>query len=432
MVSATQPEFREQQLTSSMLALGTERLALIGKHSSLLMQAYLQGELADNQLSDRAIRKLVQANLIYQPDESRGFLLRPQLADLIASMVTDENRRHINADVADKLETIRLRVKTYRDAQQRGDTTKAQFQLQLLTGLVHDLGGQFGEAMDSLWHRLNSNFGFVASLADKIRENHRAQQQIGRLLDGLNYVDFAELIALGEGDVHLRKLLVSQLQRQLNAHHSSLLEVQRRLVQLMGRYREQQARSVLLTNMASFLREHSNFQVGDYAWRSQVPELINQAQPILPAAAISLDQHAALEVATGLMASMPRPTSNKESVPSEQAERVATVANPQVEARQQALKADVEALLLHVVDQGKQQAGVSALQYLREKNLSWDAEVWLLQILGEYQSLPPQQRHLFSLRRDEQRAHPFNDLLLIADLELSFQPASQGQAQSLR
>ncbi len=46
---------------------------------------------------------------------------------------------------------------------------------------VDDLNGPFDDAIDSLRRRLNSDFGFVSRLSDKIRENERAQKQIVRL-----------------------------------------------------------------------------------------------------------------------------------------------------------------------------------------------------------------------------------------------------------
>ena len=414
------PLSSDAPLTHSLLATGTERLALIGKHADILMKTYVSGELNETQISARGLRKLVHANLIYQPDETRGYILRPQFSDLIASMVADENRRHMNADVADKLETMRMRVQSYRDAQRRGDTTKADFQLQLLTEQVHDLAGQFGEAIDSLWHRLNSNFGFVGNLADKIRENDRAQKQITRLLDGLNLVDFNELIELGEGNVHLRKLLVSQLQRQLSEHHTSLLEVQLRLVELMGRFREQQARSLLITNMAGFLREHPGFAVGNYADRSQVPNLFNHAQSIYPAATASIDNHLAQQLVAEIARSLPAKPKLPDPVENVRAEVTSLVEVSEVEARQQQLKADVEAFMLSVIDTP---AATSALDYLNKQALQWDPEVWLFQVLSEHQGLQREQRQLFHLQRKEAQASRFNQLYLISDLELSFDAA---------
>ncbi|RUO23972.1 hypothetical protein CWE09_12545 [Aliidiomarina minuta] len=407
----------EQQLASNLLSLGSERLALIGKHSKALMQGYLKGEIDETQFSERALKRLVKARLLYQPDESRGLVLSYLLNNLIASMVEDEQRRSIHADTADKLESIRTGVSTYREAQYRGDYPRAELQLQLVTEQVHNLAGQFEEAIDSLWHRLNSNFGFVSNLADKIRENERAQNQIRRLLDGLSLINFNELIELGEGNATLRKLLVTQLQTRMNQHHGSLLEVQKRLVQLMGRFREQQARSLLVSNMAAFLRQHPGFQVGDYAWRSQVPELINQAAPILPAAAIALDRSQNYPALTDLLKALPAPASSA-TPPSENAAVGEGQKDEEVAARQQALKNDVESFYLEALERDH---SLSSLQYLSEQNLDWDAEIWLFQVLAEHQGLPVPQRKVFKLQREEVPAHIFNDLRIIEDVSIQFQ-----------
>lgn len=189
---------------------------------------------------------------MYRPDEQQPLRLRPLVSDLIASMIADESRRQINADVAEKLEQIRNRVQAWRDAYYKGDYSIAERQMQRLTELVHDLSGQFEEAIDSLWHRLNNDFGFVSSLNEKINENTRAQKQVRRLLDGLDLIVFQELIEFAENNSSLRKLLVSQLQLRVSLHHSSLLAVQQRLVELMAKFRQQQSRTLLVANMAAF------------------------------------------------------------------------------------------------------------------------------------------------------------------------------------
>ncbi len=85
------------------------------------------------------MRKLLAARVLWRPDEQSGVKLSPKVRDLIAEMLADETRRHVNAD--------RLRQE------------------------VDGLNGRFADAIDSLWQRLNSDFGFVSQLNDKIREN---------------------------------------------------------------------------------------------------------------------------------------------------------------------------------------------------------------------------------------------------------------------
>jgi hypothetical protein len=399
---------------SNLFSIGSERLALLGKHHKALMQGYLDGFIDETAFSEGALKKLIAARILWRPDEQQPLALRPLVSELIASMVADENRRQINADVAEKLEQIRNRVQAYRDAQYKGDYSVAELQLQRLTEQVHDLSGQFEEAIDSLWHRLNSDFGFVASLDDKIRENERAQKQLRRLLDGLDLLDFNELIELSEGNNHLRKLLVSQLQNQLSSHHSSLLEVQKRLVELLAKFRQQQARSMLIANMAAFLRQHPKYQPADYPNRSELPSLFNQAAAILPQAAIALDKASERQTLAELVHALPR--SQAVSLNDTQSASFSmAIIDEEIAARQQALKTDVENFYLRVIDQGGK---LSALSYLEQQALKWDSEIWLYQIIAEYQALPQEEKHMFAILRDEAPASAMNQLLLIRDISL--------------
>src|SRR5699024_8191220 len=124
---------------------------------------------------------------------------------------------------------------------------------QRLVNEVDDFNSRFADAIDSLWQRLNSDFGFVQRLDDKIKENQRAQQQVERLLDGLALIDFDEWIETTGGHGFLRRLLVSQWQHQTGQHLSSLRLVQDRLLELITRFRQQQASAKLVRGMAHFL-----------------------------------------------------------------------------------------------------------------------------------------------------------------------------------
>lgn len=410
----------ETHQLSSQVELGVQRLELIGKHAEALMQGYLHGEVADQALSDQAIRKLLAARVIYQADGNAGFKLHQPVTQLIASMMRDENRRQINADVADKLAQITTRVESFREAQRMGDYVKSELQLQRVHETVFDLMGQFEEAIHSLWHRLNSNFGFVSSLSDKIRENNRAQGQIERLISGLSLISFDHLIELAEGHAGLRKLLVSTLQTQLNTHHASLLEVQKRLVELMGRFREQQARSLLVQNMASFLRQHPGFTVSDYSYRSQVPELINQAAPVQAAAAVALDDVSSQPLIADIVKQLYTELTLKPATDRARASHESLVFDTQVDevdARQQQLKQDTEAFFMQLLDT---RGGMSALQYLTQRELPWPAEAWLFQVIGEYNSLPREQQQHFKFERSEADASRFNQVRVIDDVRVQY------------
>ena len=94
-------------IASNLFNTGAERLALLGKYHKQLMQGYLDGYVDETAFSEGALKKLIAARILWRPDEQQPLALRPLVSELIASMVADENRRQINADVAEKLEQLR-------------------------------------------------------------------------------------------------------------------------------------------------------------------------------------------------------------------------------------------------------------------------------------------------------------------------------------
>ena len=391
---------------------GAERLALLGKHHHALMKGYIDGVIDEKAFSDQALKKLMAARIVWRPDEQQSLMLRPLVSELIASMVADENRRQINADMAEKLEQIRNKVQAWRDAYYKGDYSIAERQIQRLTELVNDLSGQFEEAIDSLWHRLNNDFGFVSSLNEKINENARAQNQVRRLLDGLALIVFDELIEFAENNSSLRKLLVSQLQLRVSLHHSSLLAVQQRLVELMAKFRQQQSRTLLVTNMAAFLRQHPQYQPVSYPERQDVPDLFNSATSLSLQASISLDRPVDRQFMAEMLLDLPRASVMHPPIPKSEG-LVISPLDEEVAARQLALKIDVEDFFVFVAEHSR---SVSALHYLMDHHLKWDREIWLYQVITEYQSLPLVDKPRFWQRCNECQASPENDLRIISDV----------------
>lgn len=402
-------------LESRLVTTGVERLALLGRHAEALMQGYTQEEVPLAGLSATALRRLLAARIVWRPDEQGGVKLTPKVRELIAEMTADEARRHVNADVAEALERLRSLVASYRESSARGDYWQQEQQLLRLRQSVDDMNGRFFDAIDSLWQRLNSDFGFVSKLSDKVRENGRAQKQVVRLLDGLELIDFDELIQLVGRDGTLRKLLVSQLQQQVSQHYTSLREVQQRLIELMARFRKMQARSRLVAGMAAFLREHPGFTPGNYAQRSDVPTLCNRAAPLVAAGSVALDRSQDLPTLSALVSQLPTPSRPAQvataAAPAQQSEDAA------VAARQQALKEDVEGFYLAVVDRDEP-APHSALDYLTERALGWPDEIWLFQVIAEYQGLPRSEQQAFRLLPEEEKAADYNDVRLIRDVAL--------------
>jgi hypothetical protein len=397
--------------SNPLFELGKERLELIGKHADALMQGYLEGQVNELAFSQQALQKLLDSRILFYPEE-QSLSLRPIVNELIASLTRDERKRQINTDVGEHLDQIDTRVQSLQAARKKGDYAASEHHMQLLTERVNDMTGQFGDAIESLWHRLNTEFGFVSSLDDKILEIELAQRQLRRILDGFGIINFDDLIQLAGSDGALRKLLVSQLQARISEHSGSLLEVQKRLVLLMARFRQQQDRALLINRMAAFLRQHPNFQIGDYPNRSQVPAVINQAHGISAQAFVALDRAQDSYTLAELARAVPREP-EQASQSDKQTEGFVIAVQNLVATQQKQLAKDVEDFFIQVIESPEALSGVD---YLAEKALPWEPEMWLFQIVAEYQGLPEQNKHSFMLEKDSAQKSRFNQLHIIQDV----------------
>ena len=417
------PKQKSSAQSNPLFELGKDRLELIGKHADALMQGYLEGHVNELAFSQQALQKLLDSRVLFYPQE-QSLRLRPIVNELIASLTQDERKRQINTDVGEHLDQIDTRVQSLQAARQKGDYAASEHHMQLLTERINDMTGQFGDAIESLWHRLNTEFGFVSSLDDKILEIELAQRQLRRILDGFGIINFDDLIQLAGSDGALRKLLVSQLQARISEHSGSLLEVQKRLVLLMARFRQQQDRALLINRMSAFLRQHPNFQIGDYPNRSEVPAVINQAHGISPQAFIALDRAQDSYALAELARAVPRePQQNSQS--EKQTEGFVMTVQNLVATQQKQLAKDVEDFFIQVIESPQALSGVD---YLAEQALPWEPEMWLFQIVAEHQGLPEHNKHSFILEKDSAQQSRFNQLHIIQDVKVGMRFFDDHQA----
>lgn len=393
---------------------GIDRLKLLGKHSELLMHSYYGAQIDELQVGARAINQLLEANILRRADEESGLKLTSPVRELIVQLIADEERRKVNVEVGDFLVNIRLLVNKINAAEHKGNYQSSAFLQTKLSQEVDDLNSRIATGIDSLWNRLNTDFAFVSSVQEKIHENEKAHNEVLRWLDGLELINFAELIGFAGSNGGLRHLLVRQLQGQVSVHFSSLREVQKRLNELMVRFRQQQARNLLVRGMLQFFEQKPNFQPSDYAQRSSVVDLVNQAQALQPSVAIALDRHQDKHAMQQLLAQLPARAEVNAELPSA-ALPVEWQDEATVLAQRRALHEDVVSFYLSVLDQQHSQ---SALAYLAEAQLSWDPEIWLYQVIAEYQGLSSIEKSAFRLQYDEHEVAWFNQLRVIADVQL--------------
>jgi hypothetical protein len=176
--------------------------------------------------------------------------------------------------------------------------------------------------------------------------------------------------------------------------------------------------------MSAFLRQHPNFQIGDYPNRSQVPAVVNQARGINAHAFIALDRPQDSYALAELARAVPRePEQNSQS--ERQTEGFTLAVQNLVATEQKQLAKDVEDFFIQVIESPQALSGVD---YLAENELPWEPEMWLFQIVAEHQGLPHQNKQSFMLEKDSAQQSRFNQLHIIKDVTVSMRFSDDYQA----
>lgn len=381
-------------MSSNLHQAGVKLLKQLGRHSDLIMDAYLAGSISEEGRDVSVLDKLKANGILWRPEPGADLRLTRSMRALLEEGLSDERNRQIDANVGSALATIKTLADHYKEARHNVDYGASEAYLADLSEHVYAFSESLSYSIRVLWSRINNEFGYVGTINAKIRENELAQSQVTELLNGLEMFKFSELAEIA-GDIReLRRLLVTSLQDSLSQCVQELSVVQGRLLELLGRFRQIRGRTRLLKGYLLYTDLHPDYRPVDHVAHKQVPQLFNRAEPTIKSAHVdvhnSLQENELLDMVSKIksisrnLVTHERPTQAEVSLT--QAEDFDVPDNP--------LKLAVEDYFCQVIDTGR---SVSALEYHQEQNLDWDLESWLYQVIGEFEGLSDEYRDYFDL-----------------------------------
>jgi hypothetical protein len=393
---------------------GTKFLKLMARHSDTIMDAYLAGSLGDHQIEPKLQDRLLKEGLLYRPEPGADLHLRPAVRALLEEALKDERNRQIDVNAGSAIAAFKTLAQHYTEARHQGDVAAADAYYRDLSEHVYAFSEGLRKDVRVLWSRINHEFGYVGSINAKIRENELAQIQVSELLSGLELINFEELDDIA-GDIReLRRLLVSNLQLNVSECIQELGVVQGRLMQLLGRFRQIRGRAKLLKGWLLYTEQHPEYEVENHIAHSKLPVLFNQAQAIMAPASATLDRanHEASLMALVAQIKLAQPLKGEYDA-SLQAESTLLSDNEAYVLVENPIKEAVNNYFVFVIDHMTASGdNLSALEYLRQEALDYDAESWLYQVIGGYQGLPESQREYFELDPEFEVRAPFNNVVI--------------------
>lgn len=395
---------------------GVSLLNALSKHADLIMQVYLSGSLDESKVSQPVIEKLTKLGVLWRPEVDAEIRLKNAVRQLLENALHDERNRQIDANIGSALASLKTLAQHYKESLFHSRFAESEAHLADLTEHVYALTESLSNNVRVLFSRINNEFGYVASVDAKIRENELAQQQVSELLTQLEMFRFDELSELAASNRELRHLLVVTLQHSFSQVIQELSIVQANLLELLGRFREFRGRTRLLKGFILHMEQKPDFTPVNYCNLTQIPMLFNQASSIInPASAdiFRVEHELVLQQLVGAIKSFRR--NDQGFTPDRAANDIDVEQQSSVEFAEDKLKIAVEGYFCHVIDTGER---LTALDYYAQNDLDFDPEAWIYQVIGGYQALTLEEQSYFAIDQTGEPHPIYSGNFIITDVEL--------------
>lgn len=403
-------------MSQPLIQAGTKLLNALSRHSELIMQAYINGVVDEKEHSKKVLDQLVQLGVLWRPDPQSRLRLKNAVRSLLEGSLQDERSRNIDANIGASIASLKTLAEHYKEALHYQRYAESQAHMSDLTEHVYQLTESLGNSVRLLFGRINNEFGYVSSVEAKIRENELAQEQVSELLNQLEFFRFDELSEVAGSNRELRHLLVVSLQQSFAKAIQELSVVQAKLLDLLGRFREFQGRTRLLKGYLLHVEQQPDFAPSNYTTMTKVPALFNQAAPCIGQAHADLNRIEHEEILQDIVNSLTDiHTRTPQVEKAKAASEISVDEQSSVDLTKEPIRQAVEGYFCEVIDNGQP---LSALDYFEREALDFDPEVWIYQIIGDYQALDDNDKQYFAIDTNGQPHPVFNGNFLINDLTL--------------
>ncbi|MCL1057516.1 hypothetical protein L2729_05830 [Shewanella gelidimarina] len=239
-------------------------LRKIGANDELLANAYVYGSIAADSQDGKTISTLHKAGLLRPDDEAGEFRVTTDFKRMLNRLMRKQSSYRQLTDMGKVIEALDETVKDYQLSVQANHSEDADLFLEQLDDLLYETKDGLNNNLDNMHYGIVSQFGFVSSLANKIRQNERYLNHAQNLLTELQQIDpeacyewinwpcpneFARKIT---GFVYWFNQVLPRLRFIIDNMRLSLF-----------RLRRDEKKANQLRSMARFLRQHPEFDLSD-------------------------------------------------------------------------------------------------------------------------------------------------------------------------
>jgi hypothetical protein len=369
----------------------------LGSADQLLAQAYINGTIFIDDENRSLIEGLKKTGLLRIADQSDEFRLTTDIKRLIDRLLLRNLRYRQNTDMAKMVKSVEEDIDAYRNALERNEQDEANYHLEQIDDTLYESLELLENSLSVMFSAITSQFGFVNSLASKIRENERAlgyAQQLVQELKHINLNDCYEWLNWAAPAELSRKII--RFVDQYKNIVERLASIVDRMKALLFTLRLQEQTANRTRAMAQYLKQHPEWTPLDWSNESIVPNLLKRGFGLILETGINTHNSSLQADFVSLIQELKRQA--KPILPivrSAAALPIDGAAAAAIEHQQDLYEAHVESMFVGVL--GKQGYKISALTYWQTANLDVKPELWLDIVFAQYCCLPQRLRRAIAL-----------------------------------
>lgn len=391
----------------------------LGSADQLLAEAYISGSIFIDDNNQALIESLKKTGLLRIADQSDEFRLTSDIKRLIDRLLLRNPSYRQNTNMAKMVANVAEDIDAYRQALEQNEQDEANYHLEQIDDNLYESLELLENSLSVMFSAITSQFGFVNSLASKIRENKRAlsyAQQLVKELSQINLNQCYDWISSWSAPAELSNKVIRFIDqyKDIVVRLASIVD---RMKMLLFTLRLQEQTANRTRAMAQFLKQHPEWSPREWSEEPSAPNLLKRDSGIAFKSGINSRKSSLQDDLISIVQDLKRQTApvklhnkNRDAVPVDTSETI------NIEYRHDPIEDHLETLFTQTLQ--KQGHKVSALDYWKSAELSIKPDLWLDIVFAQHCCLQKRVKQLIALELQGDLLVDYDGNQLISEIYL--------------
>lgn len=326
-----------------------------------------------------------------------GYRLNPMLTRLLNSVLEIDRSQYIEVGLEARQETLRMLADRYLEHKLNKNQNLAKEALVDLEQQTFEIIYDAQNAVKSLANRLQTQFGFVHSLEDKILENETAIETAGKLVDNLTSFTFERMMEFIDRDEHdsiLYNILCQNLLPELAKCQSQLNTILVQLRDMLSTFRKQVRQTNLLKAFSQHHYKHNGYIPNNYADNKIPNELF------LKTSSLEINSHPDIynvlhhDILIDIIQNLRKQKNEIEEIATND-ELIGFDNPPEIKVDTTVFEGVEDDLIIFFKKVINSNIPLSAAEFHKANNLNYKLDHWLFAVAAYYEDMPDENRMYF-------------------------------------